>query len=94
MTPKHPNRRLRAAALALAAAMALAACGGSNDRVHEPGPGGGTTPPPPPPVAGDSFFALVVARVASLLDSDEPVAIDAVTATTPETTEPEPLPAT
>lgn len=93
MTPKHPNRRMRAAALALATAMALAACGGSNDRVHEPGPGGGTMPPPPP-VAGDSFFAQVVSRVAALLDNDEPVAIDSVTATTPETTEPEPLPAT
>ena len=93
MTPKHPNRRPRAAAVALAAAIALAACGGSNDRVHEPGPGGGGTTPPPPPVAGDSFFAQVLARVASLLDNDEPVAIDAITATTPENTEPEPVPA-
>jgi hypothetical protein len=43
-------------------------------------------------VAGDSFFAVVVARVASLLDNDEPVAIDSAAATAPENTEPEPLP--
>ena len=96
MTPKHskhPSRRLRTAALALAAALALGACGGSNDRVHEPPPTGGGTTPPPPPVASDSFFAQVVARVAALLDNDEPVAIDAATPTTPENTEPEPVPA-
>lgn len=93
MTAKHPNRRLRAAALALACAAALAACGGSHhDRPNPPPTGGGGTTTPPP-VATDSFFSAVLARVASLLDNDEPVAIDAVTATAPENTEPEPLPA-
>lgn len=94
MTAKHPNRRLRAAALALACAAALAACGGSHhDHPHPPPAGGGGTTTPPPPVAGDSFFSLVLSRVASLLDNDEPVGIEAVTATAPENTEPEPLPA-
>ena len=92
---KHANARLRAAILALACAGALAAChSGNDDRPSPPPAGGGGTTTPPPPVASDSFFSLVLARVSSLLDNDEPVAIDAVTATAPENTEPEALPAT
>ena len=95
MTAKQSNRRLRAAVLALACAGALAAChSGNDDRPSPPPAGGGGTTTPPPVASGDSFFALVVSRVASLLDNDEPAAIDAVTATAPENTEPEALPAT
>ncbi len=83
--------RMRNGALLVSLALLLGACGGSNEREHA------AAPPPtgtvPPPVA-DSFFALVASRVASLLDNDEPVAVDAVTATTPENTEPEPVPST
>lgn len=84
--------RMRTGALLVSLALMLGACGSSNDRDHV-----AETPPPPtgtnpPPAATDSFFALVAARVASLLDNDEPVAIDAINATTPENTEPEPVP--
>ena len=84
--------RMRSGALLVSLALLLGACGGSNDRPHvaEPPPPTGTNPPPP----ADSFFALVASRVAALLDNDEPVAIDSTTPTTPETTEPEPLPST
>ncbi|SFC33890.1 hypothetical protein [Massilia yuzhufengensis] len=93
MTSTPLLRRARGAALLLAAAALLTACGSSDDR-HE------TTPPPvvvtptPPVSAIDAFFALVRARASQLLDNDEPVEIDSVTATAPETTEPEPLPST
>lgn len=93
MTSTLLARRLRGAALMLATAAVLSACGGSNDRPHEvvtpPPP---VQNPPPPVVSTDSFFALVLARIGSLLDTDEPVPTDAITATAPETTEPEPVP--
>jgi hypothetical protein len=83
--------RLRNGALLVSLALLLGACGGSNDRDPV-----ATTPPPvgttPPPVSTDTFFQTVMARVASLLDNDEPVAIDAIPLTVPETTEPEPVP--
>lgn len=75
-------------ALAVAAvSLALAACGGSNHNSSAP------DVPADPPVV-DAFFANVLTRVASLLDTAEPVPIDDVTITTPETTEPEVVPAT
>jgi hypothetical protein len=85
--------RMRNGALLVSLALLLGACSDNDDRKHvvAPPPPTGTMPPPP---SADSFFALVAARVASLLDNDEPVAVDAVNATTPETTEPEPVPAT
>ena len=85
--------RTRNAALLLSAALLLVACGGSNDRdpVSTTPPPGGTTPPP---VATDTFFQTVLARVAALLDNDEPIAVDAIPVTAPETTEPEPVPST
>jgi len=85
--------RMRNGALLVSLALLLGACGGSNEREHvsTPPPPTGTNPPPP---AADSFFSLVLSRVASLLDNEEPVATDAVTATTPENTEPEPVPGT
>lgn len=85
--------RMRTGALLVSLSLMLGACGSSNDRDHVAET---PMPPPtgtnPPPAATDSFFALVAARVASLLDNEEPVAIDAITATTPENTEPEPVP--
>ena len=83
--------RLRNGALLLSVALLLGACGGSNDRDPV-----ATTPPPtsnnPPPVSTDTFFQTVLARVASLLDNDEPIAVEAIPITAPETTEPEPVP--
>ncbi|VXC59870.1 hypothetical protein [Massilia sp. 9I] len=85
--------RTRSGALLVSLALLLGACGGSNDRPHvvEPPPPTGTNPPP---AQADSFFMLVASRVAALFDNDEPVAIDSATPTTPENTEPEPLPST
>ncbi len=84
--------RMRNGAVLVSLALLLGACGSSNDRPHVP------EPPPtgtnPPPAQADSFFTLVASRVAALLDNDEPVAIDSATPTTPENTEPEPLPST
>lgn len=85
--------RTRNAALLVSLALLLGACSDNDERAHAPAPPPPTGTVPPPPVA-DSFFTLVAARVASLLDNDEPVAVDAATATTPENTEPEPVPST
>ncbi|KFI08966.1 hypothetical protein [Massilia sp. BSC265] len=86
--------RMRKGALLVSLALLLGACSDNDDRKHAvapPPPPTGTVPPPP---VADSFFSLVAARVASLLDNDEPVAVDAATATTPDNTEPEPVPST
>lgn len=85
--------RMRTSALLVSLALLLGACSDNDERKHvvAPPPPTGTVPPPP---TADSFFTLVAARVASLLDNDEPVAVDALTATTPENTEPEPVPST
>lgn len=83
--------RMRHAALLLSVAVLLTACGGSDDDkpVAVTPPPAGTTPPP---VASDTFFQTVLARVASLLDNEEPIVVDTIPVTSPETTEPEPVP--
>lgn len=85
--------RIRHGALLVSLALLLGGCSDNDERAHAPPPPPPTGTVPPPPVA-DAFFTLVAARVAALLDNDEPVAVDAATATMPENTEPEPLPAT
>jgi hypothetical protein len=83
--------RKRTSALLLSSALLLAACGGSSDRDSAP-----VAPPtgsPPPVASTDTFFQIVLARISSLLDNAEPVEIDAIPLTVPETTEPEPIPA-
>lgn len=84
--------RMRTGALLVSLALLLGACSDNDERKHvvAPPPPTGTVPPP----TADSFFTLVASRVASLLDNDEPVAIDALTTSTPENTEPEPVPST
>lgn len=92
LLPIHKRGVLIAAALC--AALALSACGDAGDRPSsQPQPPAGATPPAPtPPVAqNDSFFAYVAGIVANLFDNTEPVAIDAVTETRPEDTEPQPV---
>ncbi len=90
--PTGARKRLGFATAALAAALLLTACGSDNDD-HEPAPAPPATPAPtpaPPPVSTvDAFFTFVAARVAAMLDTDEPVAIDTVTVTSPDNTEPE-----
>jgi hypothetical protein len=81
-----PSLRLTAA---LCTVLALSACGGSHHHDSSSGqPGGGT---PPPVAANDSFFDYVMARVGALIDNEEPAAIEGVTETRPENTEPKPV---
>ena len=94
MTSIISSSRVPKAALLLSVALFLSACGGSNDRdtpAVTPPPPTGTTPPP---VASDTFFQTVLARVSSLLDNDEPISIETIPVTSPENSEPEPVPTT
>lgn len=88
MRTLHSFRRPRfaLAAAALTAGFLLAGCGSDNDDDKQT-----TTPPATTTPAVDAFIAFVKAQVASMLDTTEPVAIDSVTETTPENTEPEPV---
>lgn len=86
---------LRVAAL-VSLALLLGACSSSDDDhasapPSNPPPTGGT--PPTTPV-GDSFFEAVLARIQTMTETEEPAPIDTVVVTTPETTEPQPLPPT
>ena len=82
------RRRGALAAALVCTALALGACGGDSKTPHVNLPPGGGTPPQ---VASDSFFDYVLARVNTMLDNDEPAAIDGVTETRPEDTEPKPV---
>lgn len=71
--------------LALAVAVGLSACGGGGDNQGNAG-GTGTD------IAGnDSFIACVTAIIATNSDSTEPASTDNITATSPETTSPQPI---
>jgi ABC-type uncharacterized transport system auxiliary subunit len=73
-----------AIAVALLAAAGLAGCGSSgNDNVT-------STPTTPVPVI-DAFFAAVSGIVSASADATEGNTIEAIVATLPEDTEPEPL---
>jgi hypothetical protein len=80
-----PTLRLAAA---LCTVLALSACGGSHHHDSSSGQPGGSTPPV---AANDSFFDYVMARVGALIDNEEPAAIEGVTETKPEDTEPKPV---
>ena len=79
------NKRLYATGAALLLALALGACGGSDNSDN----GGGT--PAVSAGASDSFFAQVRALIANSPDNTEPVAVDTVVVTAPENIEPAPL---
>jgi hypothetical protein len=66
-------------AAALAAAAGLAACGGGADYT-----------PPAADVApvGDTFLNFIVGKAATMLDTEEAIVLDGITATMPEDTEP------
>ena len=87
-------RKFQARALvALAFAAALAACHHSDDDRNDT-----TTPPPvaetPPPVSTvDAFFSYVMQLVSTQDETSEPVRSRGWSATAPENTEPQPLPA-
>jgi hypothetical protein len=73
-----------AIAVALLAAASLAACGSGTQTQSYPDPG---TPAP----MIDAFFAAVSGIVSASSDTAEGNTIEALTATLPENTEPEPL---
>ena len=77
-----------AIAVALLAAASLAACGSGTETHTYPDPG---TPAPTPVPMIDAFFAAVSGIVSASSDTTEVNTIDAITATLPENTEPEPL---
>jgi hypothetical protein len=81
MTKLH----LKAAAL-LALGVAMTACGHHD---HDRSPGNGNTDPP---VATDAFVTYVAQQTATQDDTGEPLSTDGVNVTTPETSEPSPLP--
>ena len=76
------NKRLHATGAALLLTLALGACGGSDNGVHDGGTPGANAG------ASDSFFAQVRALIGSSPDDTEPVPLDSFTATSPETIEP------
>ena len=84
--------RLPVLALALALAATLGACHHSDDDDMGSKPPVAETPNPPPAMT-DAFFAYVSQIVATASDTAEPASTDGVTATAPEDTEPQPLPA-
>jgi hypothetical protein len=79
-----PSNLIAAIAVALLAAAGLSGCGSSDND------DGGSTPTTPAPVI-DAFFAAVSGIVSASSDASEGNTIDAIVATAPENTEPEPL---
>lgn len=79
--------RWRFGVVAAAAALLLGACGHNDHDDNSMAPGSSQTTPPPVSTV-DAFIAYVQSVVASMSDTAEPVAIDAVAVTTPENTEP------
>lgn len=73
----------------LALALLLAGCGGHHH--HDDNSNGPPTQQTPPP-AVDAFIAYVQTIVAAVSETAEPAAVDTVQVTTPETTEPAPVP--
>jgi len=79
--------------LAAALVATLAACHHSDDD-HDTTPGGPVAETPNPPSMADAFFSYVAQVVATMNETDEPASTNGVTATAPDNTEPQPLPAT
>ncbi|KAB8047799.1 hypothetical protein GCN78_20580 [Janthinobacterium rivuli] len=74
---------------ALALASLVAGCGGGGSSHGGDNGNGGTTPPPV--VLLDAFYVAVSNVILTTSDDKDGVAIDAIMATSPETTEPVPL---
>lgn len=71
--------------LCLIAFAALTACGGGSGN-----PPVATPPAVTPPVTmADTFYAAVMSLIGDSSDTREPVAVDAISLTTPDNTEPE-----
>ena len=82
-------RRMRHGALLVPLALLLSACGSSsdNDTAQASPPPVAATPPP----VGDAFFRTISANFFALTDVEEPVQVEAIAATAPENTEPDPV---
>lgn len=94
------KRRVLGAAVIVGMAVALGACHGhDDDDDNTQAPPVATTPttpttpanPAPPATVTDAFIAMVLQMVGMQDETSEPVAIDSVTVTTPEDTEPQPV---
>lgn len=74
---------------------ALSACGGSgSDDVASASPGtgaGSSTGSPQQSAAGDSFVAHVLSFLSATSETNEPQAIDAITTTAPDASDPQPV---
>ena len=81
-----PFKRLATGAAFVAAALALAACHSSDNHDTNVPP---VTNEPNPNVTADSFITIVKALLTVTNETAEPSPIDGVTATAPESTEPE-----
>ncbi len=66
----------------------LTACGGSSSSNNNGGDTGTSPPPPPPVTLIDTFTQFVLNLVGTSADTTEPQAIDSVTVTAPENSEP------
>lgn len=75
---------------ALAAAALLAGCGGGGSHSHSGGDGSGGVNPPPVALL-DTFYVAVSNLILTTSEDKEGVSIDAITATSPDNTEPVPL---
>jgi hypothetical protein len=86
MSIKTMKRIALVCALAASAA-GLSGCGGTD---YTPPPADVPAPPvtPVPPPVAQSFIEFVMAKVSTMLDTEEPTDIAAITATTPDDTEP------
>ena len=86
------KRRALAAMAVIGFAAVLAACHHNDDDDGIGQPPVAETPPPPPATT-DAFIAFVTQLIAAPNETGEPVSVDGIAATTPETTEPQPVPA-
>ena len=92
MSPLDPIGRRALLAAGVLGLATLAACNHHDDDHRDTS----MTPPvdttPSPPVTTDAFIATVSQIIATQNETAEPVSLDGIEATSPETTEPQPLP--
>ena len=95
MTRLQANKRRALAAVAvLGMAATVAACSHHDeDRSGGPSPVAGTPDSSTPAVTTDAFVTYVAQVVATQDETSEPGSVDGVAATAPDTTEPQPVPA-
>ena len=92
MSPLDPTARRALLAVGVLGLASLASCGGHHDDDHRDTsmPPVGTTQPPP--ATTDAFISVVSQIAATQDETGEPVSTEGINPTSPETTEPLPLP--